>query len=334
MPNAKQIFGNATINSTSKRARNQSQQDASSATSLVLKRLPKNNQEQQNNNITSSAPNKRNNESNNATFEIANQGNKKRNDDINNPTLENENTTSLASSTDHGSDDDLVPLPVSSSSYKNNDAIRPLLVFLSVHRNDNVTPLPNSLSVCGDDIILSSLISSLGDLQPKRPAQFQQTDNEFEIALWLAHFKRILDLANSIRNGMMTKIDDKKQDLASTPLHDSISKLLEIDHIRNMKLSNEFKLIYKSEFISDNIWKQLLQMYLKATDQKKLKKNSAICTKLGGFVHQVVKAILITQDDEKDTQNVIRKFDEYTIDLEIPTKLGIIGLLPVQELLE
>ncbi|CAG8795478.1 22089_t:CDS:1, partial [Dentiscutata erythropus] len=70
------------------------------------------------------------------------------------------------------------------------------------------------------------------------------------------------------------------------------------------------------------------------TDQKKLKKNPAICTKLGGFVRQVVKAILVAQDDEKDTQNVIRKFNEYTRDLEILTKLGIVGLLPVQELLE
>ncbi|CAG8801335.1 1913_t:CDS:2, partial [Dentiscutata erythropus] len=223
MPNAKRIFGNDTMNSTSKRAHNQSQQATSSATTfkkcntlvefkyVYEKQLPDESSFQPNerNNKSNNATfeianqgnkkrNERNNESNNATFEIANQENKKRNDNINNPILENEDTISLASSTDHGSDDNLVSLPVSSLVHGNDNAIRPLLVSSSVRRNDNVTPLPNSLS--------------------------------FEIALWLAHRKRILDLANSIRNRMMTRIDDKKQDLASTPLHDPISKLPEIDH--------------------------------------------------------------------------------------------------------
>ena len=45
-------------------------------------------------------------------------------------------------------------------------------------------------------------------IQSKQPTQFQHMSNEFEIAYWLAHHKRILDLALNIQNGMMTKTDE------------------------------------------------------------------------------------------------------------------------------
>ncbi|GBB92502.1 hypothetical protein RclHR1_20170002 [Rhizophagus clarus] len=47
------------------------------------------------------------------------------------------------------------------------------------------------------------------NLQLKRPIQFQNMSNEFEIAYWLAHYKRILDLAINIQNGMMTSTDEE-----------------------------------------------------------------------------------------------------------------------------
>ncbi|CAG8788547.1 3110_t:CDS:1, partial [Gigaspora rosea] len=71
----------------------------------------------------------------------------------------------------------------------------------------------------------------------------------------------------------------------------------------------------------------------KSNRPDEIKKNPTIRTKLGVFVRQVVKAILVTQDEKKEPQNVFKRFDEYTIDLEILTKLGIVGLLPVWELL-
>ncbi|CAG8807367.1 10380_t:CDS:1, partial [Racocetra fulgida] len=88
------------------------------------------------------------------------------------------------------------------------------------------------------------------------------------------------------------------------------------------------------EFVSDKVWKNVLQMHLRATDQAKLRKMPEILTKLGVFVCQVIKAVLIAQDKKKYMQIVIKKCDEYTIDLEIPTKLGIVKLLLVQELLD
>ncbi|CAG8700437.1 9463_t:CDS:2, partial [Racocetra fulgida] len=51
--------------------------------------------------------------------------------------------------------------------------------------------------------------------------------------------------------------------------------------------------------------------------------DSEIITNLKIFVQQVVKTVLVAQDNHKDMQNAIRKCDEYTIDLEIPTKIGI-----------
>lgn len=110
-----------------------------------------------------------------------------------------------------------------------------------------------------------------------------------------------------------------------------------------MKLANEFTILHKDEtdydklleeFITEDVWRQLLQMHLKATDQQKLKKNSVITAKLSLFVRQIVKAVLLAQKHGEDTQLVIKKYDEYTIDLNIPTKLGIVGSLAVRDLLD
>ncbi|CAI2177525.1 16377_t:CDS:2, partial [Funneliformis geosporum] len=50
-------------------------------------------------------------------------------------------------------------------------------------------------------------------------------------------------------------------------------------------------------------------------------------------ISQVVKAVIIAQSNQTNTQIAVKSCDEYTIDLAIPTKLGVIKLLPVQELL-
>lgn len=113
-------------------------------------------------------------------------------------------------------------------------------------------------------------------------------------------------------------------------------------HVNILKLVNEFKLINKNvteydelveEFITEDVWKNVLQMHLKATDQQKLRKSNIIRSKLGLFVSQTVKAVLIAQQNDKDTQSVIKKCDTYTLDLKIPTKLNIAGSLAVRELL-
>ncbi|CAG8823346.1 6275_t:CDS:1, partial [Racocetra fulgida] len=76
-----------------------------------------------------------------------------------------------------------------------------------------------------------------------------------------------------------------------------------------------------NEFITEKIWREVLYTHMKATDQTALKKNPEIFKKLSVFVCQAIKTILIMQDNHKDTQNAIRKCNEYTIDLKIPTKL-------------
>ncbi|CAG8819067.1 30105_t:CDS:1, partial [Racocetra persica] len=44
--------------------------------------------------------------------------------------------------------------------------------------------------------------------------------------------------------------------------------------------------------------------------------------------------VLIAQDNNKDTKHAIQKYNKYTIDLEISTKLGIVKALPVRKLLD
>lgn len=86
--------------------------------------------------------------------------------------------------------------------------------------------------------------------------------------------------------------------------------------------------------MTDPVWRQLLQLHLKATDQQALKKDGVIINKLGTFVRQAVKDIITAMENEEDTQSVIKRLDKYTIDLRIPTKLGVVKSLPVQELLD
>jgi len=47
------------------------------------------------------------------------------------------------------------------------------------------------------------------NLQSKRPTQFQNMPNDFEIAYWIANHKKILDLAINIRNGMMSNANEE-----------------------------------------------------------------------------------------------------------------------------
>lgn len=73
---------------------------------------------------------------------------------------------------------------------------------------------------------------------------------------------------------------------------------------------------------------------MKATDQLKLKKDGEIINKLGTFIREAVKAIITAIENKEDTQSVIKEHDMYTINLRIPTKLGVVESLPVQELLD
>jgi hypothetical protein len=55
------------------------------------------------------------------------------------------------------------------------------------------------------------------NIQSKKPMQFQNMTNEFEIAYWLAHHKSILDLAMNIRKGMMTGTNEENSISTSPP---------------------------------------------------------------------------------------------------------------------
>ncbi|PKY47185.1 hypothetical protein RhiirA4_462308 [Rhizophagus irregularis] len=50
------------------------------------------------------------------------------------------------------------------------------------------------------------------------------------------------------------------------------------------------------------------------TNSVNLRKDDSIVTNLGAFVRQAVKRILIAQNNNEDTQAIIKKCDEYTID--------------------
>ena len=55
------------------------------------------------------------------------------------------------------------------------------------------------------------------NIQSKKPIQFQNMTNEFEIAYWLAYHKSILDLAMNIRKGMMTSSTNEESSISTSP---------------------------------------------------------------------------------------------------------------------
>ena len=114
-------------------------------------------------------------------------------------------------------------------------------------------------------------------------------------------------------------------------------------HLGILNLANQFNAVNDNvtdydelleEFVTEEVWKKLLKMHLSATDQSKLRKSPIICSNLGLFIRQTIKAVLIAKKAEQDTQSAIKECDEHTIDLKIPTKLGIVGSLDVRELLD
>ncbi|CAG8818850.1 14206_t:CDS:1, partial [Cetraspora pellucida] len=50
---------------------------------------------------------------------------------------------------------------------------------------------------------------------------------------------------------------------------------------------------------------------------------------LGVFVHQAIKAVVIAMKNGQNTQTAIKECNEYTIDLKILTRLGVVKSLPV-----
>ncbi|KAF0484406.1 hypothetical protein F8M41_023008 [Gigaspora margarita] len=343
--------------------RNKNEQDTSSSVSKKTSKYNEKNEKQQNNNVASSL-------SESTSIKNINQRHENY-DDAASTNHKNNNITLQVSLLDDESDNSSV---VSSPIYKNNETISPHSVS-SAYKNNEATSSHPVSSVHETDVSLPqendiALPAYRSDnLLQKWPAQFQQVDNEFEIMLWLARHKRILDLATNIRNGMMTRVDEGDEEHTTTAvssiLHEPTLKLPEIDqyikfqlqeeykalflrtrnnctvlyeeiivrvckitkaaprlgslvrdvsgwfntyrykfHVAVVKLTNEFRALNKSaeepydelnEFVTNEVWKQLLQMHLKVTDQTKLKKDSEIFTQLKNFIHQVIKAVLVAK---------------------------------------
>ncbi|CAG8762714.1 12193_t:CDS:2, partial [Gigaspora rosea] len=204
-----------------------------------------------NNNLVSSQVSSSDNESDNGIY----------GDNISSPRHVDDISSPL-----HGDDISLVYGNDVSSPAHGNDVLSPAHrnISLLVHKNDISLPVhENNISLPnhGNDYSL-----------PKQPIQFKKLDNEFQIAVWVAHYKRILDLATNIRTGMMTRID-KVFGTTSIPTlsHEPVSKFLEIDQQMIHPIKNSAEELYDEldEFVSD----------------------------------EVIKSILIAQDKNKDTQN-------------------------------
>ncbi|CAG8657748.1 13341_t:CDS:2 [Funneliformis mosseae] len=108
----------------------------------------------------------------------------------------------------------------------------------------------------------------------------------------------------------------KKTKTAITTLKDDVFTIL--SNSSNSKKTEGYR--------SDN--KILLQILIQFQHMNK-EFEATVCI----FVQQAVKATIKAIKDGKNIQSVIKKLDEYTIDLKILTKLRVVRSLPVRELL-
>ncbi|CAG8463509.1 17958_t:CDS:2 [Racocetra persica] len=97
-------------------------------------------------------------------------------------------------------------------------------------------------------------------------------------------------------------------------LHVAILNLA-VEFSETHEIEGEPSISELSEFISEDVWKKVLQLHLKATDYPVLKNDPVMFTKLGTFVYQAVKKVLVVINSEQNTRNTIRKYDEITLDL-------------------
>ncbi|CAG8781851.1 23554_t:CDS:1, partial [Racocetra persica] len=65
-----------------------------------------------------------------------------------------------------------------------------------------------------------------------------------------------------------------------------------------------------------------------------LRSNKKIWNALGDFVREAIKKIIISKLEKTDMKVALRSCDAITVNLPIPTVLGVVTYLPVQDLLK
>ncbi|CAG8744867.1 3306_t:CDS:2, partial [Dentiscutata erythropus] len=133
----------------------------------------------------------------------------------------------------------------------------------------------------------------------QKPDKLQGISSEFEAAVWLAKHPHILDLA------MIANLKSKAKTLFL--------------QTKNNTPTFYTKLVFAICGISK-------------ADKKipaLIKKNT-----LGNFVHEAIKRIITSKLEKTDMKIALRSCDTITVDLQIPTILGIVTRLSVQDLLK
>ncbi|CAG8728859.1 3059_t:CDS:2, partial [Funneliformis caledonium] len=170
-----------------------------------------------------------------------------------------------------------------------------------------------------DGMILTLTTLQHGNVLPRQslPGIFQHTKNQLQEeckALFLRTRNNSTDLYKEliIRMCNISKTDDRLGSLVKD-VGSWYNMYCYRLHAAIVKLTTGFLSTHKREpyneidaYITDEVWKQMLLMYLKATDQLKLRKDQLIVTKLGIIILMVTKKVLIAMITRKYTQQVIK----------------------------
>ncbi|CAG8498855.1 17784_t:CDS:2 [Racocetra persica] len=177
----------------------------------------------------------------------------------------------------------------------------------------------------------------------QKPDELQEISSKFEAAAWLAKHSHILDLAFEIYNAISRTLENSQESLSKLKflLSDRMS-LITLTMIANLELEakalflrtrNNIPALY-TELASaiygiSKVDKQMpalikkceiLSQFLEATEQPALRSNKRIWNALSDF--------------KTDMKVALRSCDAITVNLPIPTVLGIVVRLPVQDLLK
>ncbi|CAG8536193.1 23056_t:CDS:10 [Racocetra persica] len=168
-----------------------------------------------------------------------------------------------------------------------------------------VATTSTALPICINEALHTAMTTSIALLICINEASYMAT---------LVHHPRILNLARMIQNGMTIQVSD-------------------MDNNNTIVSSNDRSYNYIPN-TSEIKQEECKALFLHTRNNTAELDEELSDSKLSEFVDEdAVKSVLIAQDNRQNTRIAIRECDEYTLDLKIPTKLGIVKSLPVRDFL-
>ncbi|CAG8614890.1 22157_t:CDS:2 [Gigaspora margarita] len=211
------------------------------------------------------------------------------------------------------------PPPQKNKNHKINDHLVKIQQKTLDTDNDNITeprltpPLPITNKRLSNNERFEELDNN--NQVSQKSDKLQGITSEFEATIWLAKHPP-LDISSSDKTSLITSsvgscFDDYCYHL--------LAKLRKKAGDNNIPTDAQLL-----EFILEDIWYEILCQFLEAIEQHVLRHNKNIWNALGDFVHEAIKKIIASKLEETDMKIALCSCDAITVNLQIPTVLGVV----------